>query len=379
MFLRMIAYRLKVLLKNRTLLFWTLAFPIALGLLFNFAFGGFDEVGKLETTKVGIVSTDEEKTADFEEVLFSIKNDGTSIYKGQRLSEEKAVKQLAADNISGYYTITPDDITLSVSQTGVAQTILKEFLNQYVQKTAEVESLLASGSIQPQELSQDLFIEGSHVEDIQEADSYSVKSFYFFTLVAVSIMYGFMWGLKNSNDQQANQSANGIRLCLIPKNKLIVAVTNLIASYILFYIQSLIILAVFRFVYQVDFGDRWLYILLIYAIASLTSISFGTLIGNLFTKWTYQQKNSFGIAISMAMSFFAGMMGSQSIKYWIDANLPLLGRLNIVNLISDSMYQLFYYDSLQPFYLNLLWLSGFAVVFVFLNYFFERKAQYEHL
>jgi ABC-2 type transport system permease protein len=81
----------------------------------------------------------------------------------------------------------------------------------------------------------------------------------------------------------------------------------------------------------------------------------------------------------MIMSFLAGMMGSQSIKYWIDVNLPFLGRINIVNLISESLYQLFYYQSLKPFYTNLIWLIGFGVVFILLNYSFERKVQYDHL
>ena len=81
----------------------------------------------------------------------------------------------------------------------------------------------------------------------------------------------------------------------------------------------------------------------------------------------------------MIMSFLAGMMGSQSIKYWIDVHVPLLGRINIVNLISESLYQLFYYQSLKTFYLNLLWLAGFGVLFILLNYSFERKVQYDHL
>lgn len=380
MFLRLLVYRIKVLLKNKVLLFWTFAFPVVLGLLFNLAFGGLDEMDSLETTQVGIVSTDKQKAEAFEEVLYSIEDDqGNSVYQGKRMSKKEAVNQLADDKIAGYYEITPDEIALSVSQSGIPQTVLKEFLNQYEQRTAEIETLIASGNVNPQNLSADTFSSEDFVTESHESSNFSIKSFYFFTLVAMAIMYGFMWGLKNANDQQANQSPNGIRLSIIPKNKLMVATANLLASFLLFYLQSMGILAIFRFVYGVDFGNRWGYIFLIYGIASLATLSFGTLVGNAFTKMTFQQKISAGVGISMAMSFFAGMMGSQSLKYWIDLHVPLLGKLNIVNLISDSLYQLFYYESLRPFYQNLVWMIGFAVFFTLLNYYFERKVQYDHL
>lgn len=379
MFIRLIIYRIKVLLKNRPLLFWTFAFPVVLGLLFNFAFSSLDDEGQLETTKIGIVSSDDEKTENFETVLYSLENDGKPVYQGQQMSRKQAVDQLSDEEIAGYYEITPTDITLSVSQSGIPQTVMEEFLNQYLQQTTEIENLIASGAVSPQAISEDLFASTNYVTESHQANSYSVKSFYFFTLVAMAIMYSFMWGLKNANDQQANQSANGMRLSLIPKNKLIVAVANLLASFILFYGQSMIILAIFRFVYQVDFGSRWGWILLIYGVASLATLSFGTLIGNALPKLGLQQKISIGVGISMAMSFFAGMMGSQSLKYWIDVNLPLLGKLNLVNLISDSLYQLFYYQSLNSFYINLAWLVGFTIVFMLINYFFERRVQYDHL
>ncbi|MBV7390754.1 ABC transporter permease [Enterococcus alishanensis] len=379
MFLRLIIYRIKVLLKNRVLLFWTFAFPVVLGLLFNFAFSGLDDQGQLETTKIGIVSSDAEKTENFETVLYSLENDGKPVYQGKQMSKKQAVTQLSDEKIAGYYEITPTDISLAVSQSGIPQTIMEEFLNQYLQQTTEIENLIASGSVNPQAISEDLFASTNYVAEGHQASSYSVKSFYFFTLVAMAIMYSFMWGLKNANDQQANQSANGMRLSLLPKNKLTVAIANLLASFVLFYSQSMIILAIFHFVYQVDFGNRWGWILLIYGVASLATLSLGTLIGNALPKLGLQQKISIGVGLSMAMSFFAGMMGSQSLKYWIDVNLPLLGKLNLVNLISDSLYQLFYYQSLNTFYINLAWLVGFTIVFMLLNYFFERRVQYDHL
>lgn len=378
MFVRLFIYRLRVLLRNRSLLFWTFAFPVVLGLLFNLAFGNLDEITALETTNVGIVSTDQDKSKQFEAVLKEIKNDDEVIFKSKELTKKEAQKQLSDDKISGYFEIDAKNIELFVSKSGTQQTVLKELLNQYLQNTDKVETLMASGAVQPQAISQAL-VQKNYVKDGNGTGNFNLKSFYFFTLVGMTVMYGFMWGLRNANDQQANQSPEGMRLCLIPRNKLLVSFANMLASLVLFFVQVTFILMFYRFIYQVEFGDHWNYILLVCALGAFTTISFGTLIGNALSKVDFQQKISIGISISMIMSFLAGMMGSQSIKYWIDVHVPLLGRINIVNLISESLYQLFYYQSLKTFYLNLLWLAGFGVLFILLNYSFERKVQYDHL
>lgn len=378
MFVRLFIYRLRVLLRNRSLLFWTFAFPVVLGLLFNLAFGNLDEITALETTNVGIVSTDQDKSKQFEAVLKEIKNDDEVIFKSKELSKKEAQKQLSDDKISGYFEIDAKNIELFVSKSGTQQTVLKELLNQYLQNTDKVETLMASGAVQPQAISQAL-VQKNYIKDGNGTGNFNLKSFYFFTLVGMTVMYGFMWGLRNANDQQANQSPEGMRLCLIPRNKLLVSFANMLASLVLFFVQVTFILMFYRFIYQVEFGDHWNYILLVCALGAFTTISFGTLIGNALSKVDFQQKISIGISISMIMSFLAGMMGSQSIKYWIDVHVPLLGRINIVNLISESLYQLFYYQSLKTFYLNLLWLAGFGVLFILLNYSFERKVQYDHL
>lgn len=56
---------------------------------------------------------------------------------------------------------------------------------------------------------------------------------------------------------------------------------------------------------------------LLIAIGSLNALSFGTLMGNFSSKISFDQKITIGTTLTMAMSFLAGMMGTESIKYWI--------------------------------------------------------------
>ena len=115
------------------------------------------------------------------------------------------------------------------------------------------------------------------------------------------------------------------------------------------------------------------------ALGVLNALSFGTLLGNLAARLSFTQKINIGTTLTMSMSFLAGMMGTESLKYWISQHLPLAGKINLVNLISESFYQLYYYQSLQPFFQNLGWLTGFTLFFFLINVYFERRVSYDHL
>ena len=53
MFTHNFIYSLKVLLKNKMLIFWTFAFPILLGIFFNMA---FSDIEKIENTTIHLTA-----------------------------------------------------------------------------------------------------------------------------------------------------------------------------------------------------------------------------------------------------------------------------------------------------------------------------------
>lgn len=65
MFLHNFKYTFKTLFKNKSLIFWTFAFPIILGTLFHMAFSDIESSEKLHTIKIAIIGdsiTEEKKT-----------------------------------------------------------------------------------------------------------------------------------------------------------------------------------------------------------------------------------------------------------------------------------------------------------------------------
>jgi ABC-2 type transport system permease protein len=378
MFWHFYKYRTKVLLRNKSMLFWTLAFPILLGLMFMAAFGEIDQAGNLETITTGIVKNGDQSalSENFSAVLEQVEINEKPLFDLKELSEAEAVEELNVGDLAGFYLIADETISLHVGQAGMSQTLMKNVMDQFLQRTAIISSKAAELDLAPIMAA---FEQEATFQEVNADRDMSVKSFYFFTLIGMAILYGTMWGVRNVQDQQANQSANGIRLSLIPRKRTLVSSANLAASFTIVLVEVYIILAVFRFVYQVDFGERWQWLLLVAALGSLCAILLGTLIGNLTPKMNLVQKDGILISVTMAMSFFAGMMGSEQIKYWLDLHVPILGQINLVNLISESLYQLYYYTDLASFYTNLLWLTGFIVLFAIGNTWIERGVRYDAL
>ncbi|BDR60661.1 ABC transporter permease [Lactobacillus xylocopicola] len=369
----LIYYRVKVLLGNRNLLFWTLIFPLIMGFFFKLVFSNLDQMQLLDkSTPVAVVGNDRELRRGLTEV----KNKNKPVFKVSHLSLAAAQKKLAAGELAGYYDTNAQPIKLVIAENGADQSILKEILSRYEQNGALFTELAKSGKVNLASLK----VTDKHytVNQVQ-GRNFSIMSFYFFTLIAMTIGYGLQFGLRNAEDEQADQSENGIRLALTPVPKMMVVISNLIAALIVFYAIVLIVLAVFHWGYQIDFGNRWELILLVCLMGSILQICLGKLTGNLMSKRSYSQKIGFSTLIISLLSLLAGMMGTQEIKYWIDLNLPLLGKLNVINLISDSIYQLFFYQSLSTFYQNLAWLLGLTVLFILLDYRFERRVQYDSL
>jgi len=81
------------------------------------------------------------------------------------------------------------------------------------------------------------------------------------------------------------------------------------------------------------------------------------------------------ISTTMLASFLSGMMWA-NMKYMIQKNVPILSFLNPVNLLTDAYYSLNYFDSHDRYWTNMTLLGAFAVLFLFLTYWFIRRRRY---
>lgn len=375
MFLFNYAYRLKCILRNRELMFWTLMFPILLAILFNLAFSNIYSTEKFIKVNVALVQNDA-LTANpaFSDALS--KMDDLFVVSQTTLEEADAL--LKENQIDGYIIFDPE-LKLMVNRSGLNQTIIRGFLDDFLQSSATLMTVISEN---PAALESGTIAGVYSRTDYLSAVSASKSSpdttvHFFYTLIAMTCLYGGFLGVNEVIAIQANLSDVGARINTAPTNKLTVFLSSMLAATTIQLAELLLLLAFIVGVLGISFGDQLGYIALACVIGSLTGVTFGTFIAATVKK---SEGIITGILIgsTMTMSFLAGMM-SADIKYLVATKMPILGYLNPANLITNSFYALYYYNTPTQFFINILLLCGFTLLFSATTYFILRRQTYASL
>ena len=131
MFLHNFKYSLKVLFKNKVLIFWTLAFPLIMGTFFNLAFKDIISNNKLNVFDIAIVKDGFDNNYVYKEVFntLSDKDNPDRLFNIKYTTVEEAKELLEEDKIVGYLEIKDKPI-LTFTNNGINQTILKYVVDE---------------------------------------------------------------------------------------------------------------------------------------------------------------------------------------------------------------------------------------------------------
>ncbi len=365
-------YRLTCILRDKQNVFWTLIFPIVLAVLFNFAFSNLSVANDFIKIKVGIVDNEElRQNPTFVEVVDAVPDLLDATYT----TKAEADKLLEEGSIKGYIYFH-DGMNFIVKESGIYQTIVKGFLDDFIQTTSTITTIIQEN---PNAIEDGLIDSVSERTNYLEAVSASksepnIVVNYFYALIAMACLYGSFSGLKEVTALQGNLSNQGARINMTPmhKAKMILASMGAAITFQMAVISTLILFLVF--VLKIDFGNQIGYIALTSVVSSIAGVTFGTFVSSTNRK-SEGVKVGILIGTSMLMSFLSGMMYDK-MKYIINSKVPILGYLNPANLITDSFYSLYYYDTHSRFFLNIGLLCGYSIVFGVITYLSLRRQRY---
>lgn len=346
-------YTLKILFKNRTLLFWTFIFPIILATLFNMAFSNIEKEETIKTIPIAIINNNDQYTS----ILEKIKQDDIKLFKIKYTNEKEAKKLLNDEKINGYIDLKNNDIQLYIKKNGINETIIKQALD-------EINSQQINTS--PQE------IKTKHLDNNL---SYTMIEFY--SLIAMACMYGSMISKHVLNNEIASITTIGKRNSISPISKIKTIIGSLLASYLVQVIGISLLYLYTIYILKVDYGKHLDKIIILSLFGVLAGLALGMFASVLFEK-NENMQTSFSLAVSMLGSFLAGMMGITT-KYYVDTNFPIINKINPVNMITDGLYSLYYYASFDRYYLNLLSLLIFSLILIIFVIIKLRRVSYEHL
>lgn len=377
MFKHIFKYRLKELVRTKELIFWTLAFPILLAFFFNLAFSNLDSSEGFDPIDAAFVVKSDSQNDLIIEVMDQVSTGEDRLFNLQKTSLEEA-KILLLDGAIKGYMVESTPLELHVTESGLSQNIMRLFLDNLNQTTAAITKISQDN---PQSMEAVLSQLGSTEEYIEEAEKSTAPPSqilnYFYTLIAMACMYGAFFGSDEVTHIQANITDLAARLNLAPVHKMKAFLASSMASYFVLLFNMSILLLFLRFVLGIDFGDQFPLVVLAVVIGSLTGITFGGFISSLVKKGE-NLKVSIIIGVTMTGSFLAGMMFAQ-MKYIISANVPILSYINPVNLIADSFYSLYYYNTLDRYVLNISLLLVMNAVFCLGIYLVLRRRKYASL
>ncbi len=393
MFIHNFKYSLKALLRNKMLIFWTFAFPIILGTLFKVAFSNIENSEKLDIINIAIVQNEEFENNEAFKTSFeklSDENNEDRLFNTQYTTKEEAKDLLNKGEIIGYMELKQDKPVLTFVTNGIDETVFKHVAEEIVQ-TSDIIKQLSQTQIQKQIASGNYIINYDEIYnkaiEMAKEDNVKLKNISnsnlsytmieFYTLIAMTCLYGGMLSMVSINQILANMSNKGKRIAVSPTKKSIIILSSLLASYIVQLIGLVILFLYTLFVLGVDYGSNTGLIMLLAIIGSFAGLALGTFVGTIF-KANENTKTGILIALTMLWCYLSGMMGI-TMKYIVDKNVPIVNKINPASMITDGFYSLYYYDKLDRYWFNIASLLIFALILVVISFFSLRRQKYDSI
>lgn len=384
MFIRDFLYTIKIMVRGRVSIFWTLVFPLLLATFMYMAFGNIYEQDEMfRNIKVAVV-TEDESANGLNYMLDALSDGDDALLSVARMSESDAEKLLADEEVEGI--IYTDDVKLTVAESSVNASILETVLSEYKQYEHALKDIYKDGIGLQQYMSGTSGVDDMSdiVEKLSEQRSYytekastegsqNVYNNYFYAIFAMSCLFASLSSIEMMGNLQANVSATGKRKNVSPQRKMTFVLAEFVALLIIHFVVEVI-----SFIYMscigVDFGDRVWEILLTLFVGCFIGLAIGVIVGAI-SKLAEGTKIGIVIGISMVMSILSDLC-INGVKYEIQQHVPIINKLNPAALISDSFYALNVYSDHQVFTENIVIMTIEAVVLIAVGILMVRRNRY---
>lgn len=379
MFLHLFKYRFKSFIRSKEEVFWVALFPILLCTCFVLAFSKInDKEYKFHSIPVAIVYEQENKI--FEAVVNAVSDSGTdeeSFFKVTKTDAQTASKLLSDSEVDAVITVD-SSVRMTVATDGLNQTAVSNFINQYLQKSALIESILKDKPEAAPGLIGDIFGGSGYVTEgkLTDADIDPMASYYF-ALIAMALLFGGFFGLRCARQMKADITPEGMRKSVAPVRRSTLILAEFLATYLIHLILIVVLLLYMVFVLRINISGQIGYIALTCAAGSLFGISFGIFIGSI-PKLKETVQTTVFIVFSLLSSFLGGLM-VWTIKVNIERSAPIINRINPATLISDALYSLLIYNTHERYFRNIISLTAAAVIFCAVSILMTRRNSYANL
>ena len=371
-------YRLKQTLGERTILFWTIAFPMILGTFFFMAFGNLakNEEVVTEIPIAMVVSNQSAQTETQKAFLTEMQKEKLMTLKSYP-TEKVAKEKLEAGKISGLFYLG-QELSLTVTKSSLSTSILKVVLDSYNKNVAMISDIAKA---HPENLPAAI----AALSDLKPAvkavapNGKTTSSFmqYFFALIAYACLSGIFLGVNNSFESQANLSALGARRSISPTPKLTLILVDFITILAVDFVSVLLLTLYITKGFGISLGDNMLGIIVTVLMGCVIGVSLGIVLGA-SNHVSRNLKMGLTVAFTLVPSFFAGLM-FENMVIIVEKYFPLLSRINPAALLADAFYCLSVYDNPARYARDMWTLAIMSVVCIALAFSLLRRERYDSI
>ena len=219
MFFHNFKYSLKTLFKDKSLIFWTLAFPLIMGTFFHLAFKDITENDKLKTIDIAVIDNNEfNSNMIYKTTIDHLSTGNDKLFNTKFVDKTKAKKLLKDKKIAGYLELKNNKPILTIKANGIDETIFKYVIDEIEQTNSIATNL--QGKYSPDRIYQ--IIGSTSMEEVtfnnKSKGNIDMMVVEFYTLIAMTCLYGAIISMTSVNKTLPNMSNVGKRVSISPTN-----------------------------------------------------------------------------------------------------------------------------------------------------------------
>lgn len=379
----MLTYFLKMIIRNKTALFWGFFFPVALMLLFKITFGNIVSTeNSLGERNVAVVLQgeglyQENFKAMMDEIAEGTGTDELNI-KVEYTDLDTAAEKLDSKKVDFYYVVSDEEVEVHLGEKyGIATgMIAREIADTYKVNMDIIDECMTSDPSKMEEVAQSLQERISYIS-LEDKEGIDIYMWYYISTLVMGILFDYSSGIRVLATIRADVSGSAMRVAISSSSKTKMVLSCLLAQLILSLSKTAVHILFMQFVIGIDILSKAGLVAIGIASATVFSICLGILLG-MFFKGDAQARENKSLGFVMLSVFISGEM-IVTLPGYIEKFAPIVNRINPATLFNKIFYRILLCENTGDLMTNIAIITAASVLMLVVSIIILRRETYASL